>query len=117
MQPPAGVWAGGVLVAGLDFAFHDPFVIGHFHAVHLEIDHVDGFIGGAIDGGFGPVHLRHVIGIQDDGVSRIDSAYLDSPGRTLRSRRKEPRACARVALTPAATPTDPRGPSIEIYPI
>src|SRR5690625_2783740 len=66
MQPPAGVWAGGVLVAGLDFAFHDPFVISHLHAVHLEIDHVDGFVGGAINSGFGTVHAWHVIGIQKD---------------------------------------------------
>src|SRR5699024_2990936 len=63
-QPPAGVWAGGVLVAGLDFAFHDPFVIGHFHAVGLEVDHVDGFVGGAINGGLGTIHTGHVIGIQ-----------------------------------------------------
>src|SRR5699024_6888327 len=50
-------------------------------------------------------------------VSWIDSAYLDSPGRTLQSRRKEPRACARVAWTPAATPAASWDPSIEIYPI
>src|SRR5699024_4895099 len=52
------------LVGRLNFAFHDPFVIGHFHTIHLKIDHVDGFVGGAINGGLGPVHAGHVIGIQ-----------------------------------------------------
>src|SRR5690625_42669 len=57
------------LVGGLHFAFYDPFMIRHVHATHCKINHIDNFIGGAIDGGFRTVHARHVIGLENDTFS------------------------------------------------
>src|SRR5699024_5797070 len=71
---------GRGLAYGLQFAFHNPFVVGHLDAIHLKIDHVDGFVGGTINGGFSPINAGHMVRIQDDRISyRIaaSSVFLD----------------------------------------
>ncbi|WP_054951888.1 DUF305 domain-containing protein [Flaviflexus massiliensis] len=80
MQPPAGVWAGGVLVAGLDFAFHDPFVIGHFHhqgGIAMTHDQID-------NGGYQPLVdlAQQIIDIQTAEMHEIEQ-LLDAKGESL----------------------------------
>ena len=58
------------LICGLYFAFDNPFVVDHFHAIHFEIDHVHGFVGGVVNGGLCGIHAGHVVGIQDHITSR-----------------------------------------------
>lgn len=58
-------------------------MVGHLDAIHLKIDHVDGFVGGTINGGFSPIHAGHMVRIQDDRISyRISgvTGFLDPFG-------------------------------------
>ena len=41
-----------------DLAVDDPLVVGHRHGAGFEIDHVHGFVGGVVDGGFGAPSCR-----------------------------------------------------------